>query len=194
MTLYKPRTPEEIAQLDQRRIPLPESLLLIPEFNGKDTVPIFYFEQMPPWSTSWSANMIYNNGKIEYLYILEGKKGVFLFGYIDLTEIQNFIFKLNQMGLFNVSDESIFKKKYYSFRGCCLEAFFNGEPKTPVRLDASTYKTIDIELSGIKYKIKSYDEWYYVDLYPTLLDTRILAESIDFIHEFLESKRLEINK
>jgi len=185
--------------LNQTITPLPESLLSIPKFNGKDTIPIFYFEQAGRgYSHPWLAYMLYNDGKLEFLYIFEGKKGVFQYGFISKEEMQDFIYKLNQMGLFNVSNESIIEKEYYPYKVGCLEAYFSGmmayPPRRPARLDAGEDITVDVELSGLKYKIKSYDVWREVKRFPTLMDAKILAESIDFIQEFLEAKRHEIKK
>ncbi len=190
VTMYKVRSPEEIEDLNEEIVPLPESLLTIPEFDGKDTVPIFYFEMHGYWRP-WTAHMLYNDGKLEFLQKHKGRRGVFLSGYIDVSDVQNFIFELNHRGFFTISNESIKKKKYIEYRGCCMGLFFGGLPIQPVRTDMTTH-TIEVELTGFKHTISYYDIGYAAENYPTLEDLQVLKESINIIEDFLTAKRLEI--
>lgn len=189
-TLYKIRSPKEIEELSEEIIPLPESLLTIPEFNGRDTIPIFYFDQYGG-RQPWIAHMLYNDGKLEFLSKFYGGQGIFVFGYINVSEIQDFILELNQMGFFSVNHESIKKKKYIEYRGCFLGLFFGGHPAEPARFDMTTH-TIEVELTGIKHTISYYDVGYAAEKYPTLVDLQVLKESIDFIDDFLTEKRHDI--
>jgi hypothetical protein len=134
VTMYKIRSPEDIEELTQRFVPMPESLLIIPEFNGKDTIPIFFFETRGGWAP-WTAHMIYNDGKLEFL---QKERGIFISGYIKVIDIQNFILKLNQMGFFSISNESIEEKKFIEYKGCCLGLFFGGIARETIRTDMAT--------------------------------------------------------
>ena len=169
MTMYRIRSPEEISELNQEIEPLPDTLLLIPEFDGIDTIPILYFETHGCWEPL-TSHMIYNNGKYEFM---QKERGVFISGYIEMSDIQDLIVGLNQMGFFNVSNESIQKKKFIEYRGCCLGLFFGGLASEPWKTCATTH-TIEIELPNIEHHISYYDIAYHAEIYPTLQDLQIL--------------------
>jgi len=185
-TLYKTRSPEEIKELGQETVPLPESVLTIPDFNGVDTLPIIYFETHSGWGPL-TTHMIYNNGKYEFGQI---ERGIFISAYIEMSDIKALIVGLNEMGFFSISNESIRKKKFIEYRGCCLGLFFGGLPSETVQTDATTY-TIEIKLSKLKHSISYYDIAYHMEIYPTLQDLQILWRSVEFIDDFLTQERRE---
>jgi hypothetical protein len=185
-TLYKTRSPKKIEELNQEIVPLRESVLTIPDFNGMDTLPIIYFETRGGCG-SLTTHVIYNNGKYEFGQI---ERGIFITEYMEVSDIKYLISRLNEMGFFRISNESIQKKKFIEYRGCCLGLFFGGTPNEPVQTDATTY-TVKIELSEIKHTISYYGIVYHIEIYPTLQDLKILWTGVKFIEDFLAQKRRE---
>ena len=100
-----------------------------------------------------------------------------------MSDIQDLIVGLNQMGFFNVSNESIQKKKFIEYRGCCLGLFFGGLASEPWKTCATTH-TIEIELPNIEHHISYYDIAYHAEIYPTLQDLQILWRSVKYIEDF----------
>ena len=182
MTFYKARTAEEIDNLNQPVVPLPENLITIPEFNGKDILPVFIYSK----SGIGSKNAIYNNGLLK-IKEQSGKDWSFI--QIEIYEVRDLINKLNNSGFFNVTEQSIEEKKYVKIRSCCLFGIFLYPPTT---WPSGSVISISIMLKGINYQIKYYDLENDIIKYSTLQDLKTLKAGFNLIDNFLSSKRLGI--
>jgi hypothetical protein len=157
-TVWRVRSPKEIESFNKVIKPLPDSVLRIPEFDGKHTIPVVRFS-FDHFSESWEY-VIFNNGDVLY-----NRK---LIGNMSQNDIQSLIHELNIKGLFGVRENGIFYKLAGPRRMSIFELLLPSPSQLfpPVLLDGATH-TIQIDLKGVNYYISFYAVFYYVENFPT---------------------------
>lgn len=175
-TIWQARSPEEIEAFNEEIQSLPDSMLIIPEFNGEDTIPVIKFTSIG-FMACWEY-IVYNNGNLFYNGGFSKK--------ITQTDIENLIFELNEKGLFGVSSKEIQDRIAFQRRACLFELFFpKGPSPVSTRFDVPTY-TIQINLNDLDYHISYYDIMYAAEKFPTCKDIRILSESIEYLYRKMQ--------
>lgn len=179
-TIWRVRSPKEIESLNKVIKPLPDSVLRIPEFDAKHTIPVVRFSS-DHFSECWEY-VIFNNGDVLY-----NRK---LIGNMSQNDIQSLIHELNIKGLFSVTENGIFYKLAGPRRMSIFELLL--PPPSPLLvpapvIDGGTH-TIQINLKGLDYYISFGAIFYYVENFPTCQDVQILDESINYLYSIFRKR------
>ena len=168
------RSPEEIKALNEEIKPLPDSMLVIPEFDGKHAIPVIRFA-CDHVMESWEY-IIYNNGDV-----FKEKRNI---GNTSKIDMQTFISELNKKGLFNVTTNGIYYK-LAGPRNMNIVDLLSPQPPRPIVpapvIDGGTF-TIQVNTHNMDYYLSFYAIDYYVDEFPVCQDIQILNESIKYLY------------
>jgi len=185
--LYRPQTQEELATLNLPIVLLPESRLMVPEFDGKDMVLIFYYRSYGGFAFNKTL-FLYNNGLFVSTEQIYGGKDAVITSYMDIDSFKVLTSELNKLGYFSITNENIDKKKYIEYRACCLGIFFL--PGPPSFFNPISDFDIGFHLTGIDHRLCLSNYLLYRDDY--IKDVQILKICIDIISVFLYSQTPKI--
>lgn len=192
VTVYTDKPRDEIGKPKEKIEPIPESLLAIPTFNGHDTMQIFNYKGREVFS-------LYNNGKVEYQVRPSSMAWYTRTANIRISEIEEFILTLNELGLFGITQENVIKKRYQKRSIPCFIVPFI-DYYTPSRVQDGpervpwciyTRHTIEVDLLGLRRRISYHNIEYAVEKYPEFEELQILKKSMDFIETFIRRKTNE---
>ncbi|MGB3340875.1 MAG: hypothetical protein WBB37_05285 [bacterium] len=169
------KSAEELAASRYKTMPLPESVLVIPEFDGKYPIPIIEFAS-DHFMESWHF-IIYNDGSLflDEKYI---KK-------IPLVELKKLILELNNKGLYDISELGIILSLMDLKKMTILDVILPppDRPLVPTTgIDGGTI-TIRIHLMEFNYYLSFYAIDIYYQEFPTSQDVQILWESIGYLQD-----------
>ena len=173
--VWETRSPEEIEALNEVIRPLPDSMLAIPDFDGKHTIPVVQFS-FDHFTESWKFT-IFNNGSCFCNNTLVRK-----FAQRDIKDI---ISKLNQKGLFDISEGGIM----FKLAGPRKMNFFElllpppSRPHVPIPVIDGGIFTIQVTTKHLDYYIRFYAIEMYVMEFPMCQDIQILYESIGYLRD-----------
>lgn len=194
--VYTERHLDEIGASNEIIAPIPERLLFIPPFNGRDTIPIL----------NYNGNYIFNNGKLKYRAIIDiiefrygryevGPRTVYKIIEINLKEVQELIFKINKLGFFSINQNSLIRRKCKEHHMCwCILPFVNY--LSPADAEAGGWnftgclwdkECVDVEFVGIKQHI-AYGNIGADLSNPDYVEPRIIFKAIVLIDSYISSK------
>ena len=173
--IWQTKSEKEIAAAHREIIPVPESILVIPEFDGKYPVPIIEFGN-DHFMESWYF-MIYNDGSM----FLDGQ----YVKKIPLVELQTLILELNNIGLYDINEWVMIHSLKDMKKMTVLDVILPrpDRPFVPaVVIDGGT-NTIRIYTNKFKYYSSFYAVDYYHMEFPTSQEVRIVWASIDYLRD-----------
>lgn len=170
--IWETRSPNEIESYNHEIVPLLDSEVEIPKYNGKNLTLILQFSQ-DHFMSDWHFR-IYNDGSIYY-------KKKFM-KVIPLSRVQEIISKLNAIGLYDVRGDGIIHKLFRRRRITILDVFKPERipPEMPVSIDGGTI-TFKIYRKNSQHNISFYNIYSYAREFPKCQDIQIFLESIDYL-------------
>lgn len=173
--IWQTKSEKEITASHREIIPVPESILVIPKFDGNYPIPIIEFGN-DHFMESWYF-IIYNDGSM----FLDGE----YVKQIPFVELQNIIIELNNRGLYDINEwvmiHSLIDMKKMTILDVILPR--PDRPFVPVVVIDGGTITIRIHTNKFEY----YSSFYAIDIYhmefPTSQEVQIVWESIGYLHD-----------
>jgi hypothetical protein len=173
-TVWQTRSADEIEALNEQIAPFPDSLLLIPEFDGTHILPVVWFSY-GHFTEMWEF-IIFNNGDVSF----NGK----IIRNMSRIEISNAVYELNRKGLFGVTKRGIFYK-LAGPRHVSIFKLLLPQPSRPLVpgpvIDGGVF-TIQINVENLDYYISFYAIDYYVENFSMCKDVVILNDCCGYLH------------
>jgi hypothetical protein len=177
--IYHVKTHQEIEKAVMDFVPLPDSLLTLPE-EGRDVFGIGGLTNTEVFDYSIDAD-----GKL-YLGSLDKYSETIYLNDDEMYEIQDLLLNLNNKGFFSITADKIHAAILKERTTCCLSLFFIGEWESARSLDAELPAyVIVLKSKYITHRVNF--NAYHMKHIP------ILRECVDLIMKFFNEKRLGIN-